>query len=406
MPDVIDLRSDTVTKPSPEMRRAMAQAELGDDVYGEDPTLNALEERAAEVLGKEAGLFVTSGTQGNLVAQLAHLRRGDETIAGENTHIVVDEAGGHAALVRTTVNPIPEEPDGTLRLDRIRDAFQDGDFHSPLSGMVALENTHALSMGQPLDLAYTRQVADLAHEHGIPLHIDGARFFNAAVAFGERPRDLAAPADSLTFCLSKGLACPIGSVVVGSKDFIFRARRARKMVGGGMRQVGVIAAAGLVALQDGDTGMIERLEEDHRNARRLADAIAAMPGVVSPGHLAQPGDGPFDPARVRTNFVLFRVERDRAEFIEAVARLGVILIGYPRGQVRATTHYGVTEADIDVAIDAISAALRETSYRPASVTGSHTAAPSAPFGTGPGEGGNARATTDPQQDRPRVAVAR
>ena len=254
-------------------------------------------------------------------------------------------------------------------------------------------------------LEYTRQVADLAHGHGVPLHVDGARFFNAAVAFAISPKDLATPADSLTFCLSKGLACPIGSIVVGSKDFIFRARRARKMVGGGMRQVGILAAAGLVALRDGDKGMIERLEEDHANARRLGEAIAEMPGVVSPGHLAQPGDGPFDPSRVRTNFVLFRVERDRAEFIEAVARRGVILIGYPRGQVRATTHYGVAEADIDLAIRAIADALRETSYRPASSGGGHGTV--SPLETElAAEGASTITEPDPRQVLPRVAVAR
>ena len=374
MPALIDLRSDTFTKPSPEMRRAMAEAEVGDDVYGEDPNANALEERGAELLGKEAGLFVSSGTQGNLVAQLAHLRRGDETIAGEDTHIIVDGAGGHAALVRTTVRPIPEDPDGTLPLDAVKAAFHDGDFHSPITGMVALENTHAMSMAQPLSRAYTEAVGAIAHERGVPLHIDGARFFNAAIALNERPKDLAAAADSLTFCLSKSLACPVGSVIVGSREFIRRARRARKQVGGGMRQIGFLAAAGLVALRDGPSGMIERLAEDHANARRLGEAIAEMPGIVSPGHLAQPGDGPFDPTRVRTNFVLFRVERDREQFLEAVASRGVLLIGYPRGQIRAATHYGVTEADIEVTIGAIRDALHETTRRRPSTAG-HSPSP-------------------------------
>src|SRR3954454_23245591 len=179
---VIDLRSDTVTHPSPEMRRAMAEAELGDDVLGDDPTVNALEERAAELLGKEAALFVSSGTQGNLVAQLAHLQRGMETIAGTETHIIVDEAGGHAALVRTTIRTIRERADGTLPLADLADAFREDDVHDPITGMVALENTHALSMAQPLSVAYTQAVGDLAHAHGVPLHVDGARFFNAVVA--------------------------------------------------------------------------------------------------------------------------------------------------------------------------------------------------------------------------------
>ncbi len=245
----------------------MAEAELGDDVLGDDPTVNALEERAADLLGKEAAVFVTSGTQGNLVAQLAHLGRGMETISGAETHIVVDEAGGHAALVRTTVRTIRERPDGTLPLDEIEAAFREDDVHDPITGMVALENTHAASNGQPLPLPYVEAVGDLAHSRNVPLHIDGARFFNAVVALDVSPRDLAAPADSVTFCLSKGLACPIGSMVVGSRDFIFRARRARKQVGGGMRQVGVLAACGLIALRDGDAGMIDRLAEDHAHAR-------------------------------------------------------------------------------------------------------------------------------------------
>src|SRR3954454_636470 len=202
---VIDLRSDTVTKPSPEMRRAMADAEVGDDVFGDDPTVNALEERAAELLGKDAALFVSSGTQGNLVAQLAHLKRGMETIAGAETHIVVDEAGGHAALVRTTVRLIREQPDGTLPLDEIRNSFREDDVHDPITGMVSLENTHALSNGQPLPVDYVRSVGQLAHERGVVLHIDGARFFNAVVALGVSAADLAGPADSVTFCLSKAL---------------------------------------------------------------------------------------------------------------------------------------------------------------------------------------------------------
>jgi threonine aldolase len=360
---VIDLRSDTVTHPSPEMRRAMAEAELGDDVLGDDPTVNALEERAAELLGKEAAIFVSSGTQGNLVAQLAHLQRGMETIAGSETHIVVDEAGGHAALVRTTVRPIREQPDGTLALADIRNAFREDDVHDPITGMVALENTHAMTMAQPLTVAYTQQVADLAHDRGVPLHIDGARFFNAVVALNTTAAALAGPADSVTFCLSKALACPIGSIIVGDREFIRRARRARKQVGGGMRQVGILAAAGLVALQDGPSGMIERLAEDHANARRLAEAIAEMDGITSPGGIAQPTPGRFDPARVTTNFLLFCVERDRGEFLEAVAKRGVLLVGYPHNQVRAVPHYGVTSTDIDTTIAAIAGALRETARR-------------------------------------------
>ena len=358
----IDLRSDTVTKPSPAMRRAMAEAEVGDDVFGDDPTVNALEERAAELLGKEAGLFVASGTMGNLVAQMAHLARGQETIAGREHHLVIDEAAGHAVIVGASVRALDDRPDGTVDPAEIEASFRDpNDPHEPISGLVTIENTHAHSMGQPLTAAYTRQVADIAHAHGVPLHIDGARFWNAVVAQGLRPTDLADPADTVTFCLSKGLACPVGSLVVGRRDVIWRARRARKMVGGGMRQAGILAAAGLVALSDGPDGTIRRLAEDHANARRLADALAGMDGIVAAGGTAQPGSGLLDPARVRTNFVLFRVERDRAAFLAALRARDVEMVEYPHGQVRAVTHYGVTSEDIDTTIEATRAALDETS---------------------------------------------
>ncbi len=359
--DVIDLRSDTVTRPTPEMRRAMADAEVGDDVFGDDPTVNALEERAAELLGKEAGLFVSSGTMGNLVAQMAHLGRGQETIAGYQSHVVLDEAAGHAVVVGTSVRALHERADGTMDLDEIREAFRDAsDPHQPITGLIVIENTHAHSMGRPLTIEYEQSVAAIAHEHGIPLHIDGARFWNAAVALGVSGVDLAAPADSVTFCLSKGLSCPVGSVVVGTRDFIWRARRARKLLGGGMRQAGILAAAGVVALRDGSAGTIERLAEDHRQARRLAEALASMPGVVSPGDIAQPTDGPLDPDRVVTNFVLFRVERDRQAFIDACAARGLLLDWFPHRQIRAATHLGIDTAEIERASEIIGASLAET----------------------------------------------
>ncbi|MFL5671366.1 MAG: GntG family PLP-dependent aldolase [Chloroflexota bacterium] len=357
----IDLRSDPVTHPSPAQRRARAEAELGDDVFGDDPTTIALEERAAALLGKEAGLFVASGTMGNLVAQMAHLSRGEETIAGREHHIVIDEAAGHAVIVGTSIRVLDDRPDGTMDTAAIEEAFRDpSDLHEPISGLVTIENTHAHSMGQPLTPAYTREVADIAHAHGVPLHLDGARFWNAVVALGVAPTDLAGPADTVTFCLSKGLACPIGSVVVGSRDVIWRARRARKMLGGGMRQVGVLAAAGLVALGDGPDGMIDRLAEDHANARRLGEALAEMDGVISAGGTSQPTPGPFDPDRVRTNFVLFRVERDRAAFLAALRARGVWMVEFPHGQVRAVTHYGVTASDTETVIEATRTALAET----------------------------------------------
>ena len=358
---VIDLRSDTVTKPTPEMRRAMADAEVGDDVFGDDPTVIALEERAAELLGKEAGLYVASGAMGNLVALMAHLARGNEVIAGEQSHIVLDEAASHAVVVGASVRVIREAPDGTLDPEAVRNAFRDpGDVHEPITGLVAIENANAHTMNQPLSVEYTRQVAQVAHDGGVPLHIDGARFWNAVIALDADARELAGPADSVTFCLSKGLGCPVGSVVVGSREFIWRARRARKLVGGGMRQVGVLAAAGLVALRDGSAGMIDRLAEDHANARQLAEALADMAGIESAGDVAQPTPGRLDPARVTTNFVVFRVARDRAAFIDALARRGVLVVGYPHDQVRAVTHHGIEPADIDTAIVAFRDALAET----------------------------------------------
>jgi len=362
---VIDLRSDTVTKPTPEMRRAMAEAEVGDDVFGDDPTVIALEERAAELLGKEAGLFVASGAMGNLVAQMAHLARGQETIAGEQSHIVMDEAASHAVVVGSSIRVIRERPDGTLDPYEVRAAFRDPtDVHEPITGLVAIENANAHTMNQPLSAAYTREIAQVARDGGVPLHVDGARFWNAVVALDESPTDLAGPADSLTFCLSKGLACPVGSVIVGSRDFIWKARRARKLLGGGMRQLGVLAAPGLLALRDGPAGMIERLADDHANARRLAEALAEMDGIVSAGDVAQPTPGRLDPARVTTNFVVFKVERDRPAFIDALERRGVLLVAYPHGQVRAVTHYGVEQADIETAIDAFRQALAETDHAP------------------------------------------
>ena len=366
----VDLRSDTVTKPTPEMRRAMAEAEVGDDVFGDDPTVIALEERAADLLGKEAGLFVASGAMGNLVAMVAHLARGQELITGEQSHIVMDEAASHAVVAGGSVRAIREQPDGTLDPEEVRAAFRDPtDVHEPITGLVAIENANAHTMNQPLSVEYTRRIAAVAHDGGVPLHVDGARFWNSVVALDADARELAAPADSVTFCLSKGLACPVGSVVVGTRDFVWKARRARKLLGGGMRQVGVLAAPGLIALRDGPAGMIDRLAEDHANARRLAEALSEMDGIASAGDVAQPAPGPLDPGRVATNFVVFKVERDRAAFIDALARRGVLVVAYPHGQVRAVTHYGVEPADIETAIGAVREALAETGPAGASSSG-------------------------------------
>ena len=361
MTSLIDLRSDTVTHPSPAMRRAMAEAPLGDDVFGDDPTVNALEARSAALLGKEAGLFVASGTMGNIVSMLAHLPRGYEAIAGETTHAVMDEAGGHAVIVSATIRALRERADGTMDPSEIAAAWRDPhDLHEPITGLVMVEQTHAHSGGRPLPMAHLHEVAAITRERNVPLHMDGARFFNAAVALGVTAEELAAPADTVTFCLSKGLSTPIGSVVVGPAPFIARARRARKLLGGGMRQVGVLAAAGLVALDQGEDGMIARLTEDHANARRLAEGLAGLDGVRSPGGIAQPEGELLDPARAVTNFVIFRVARDRAAFLAALAERGVLMVPYANGSIRAVTHYGVGTAEVDRVVEAAAAALAAT----------------------------------------------
>src|SRR6266550_303554 len=357
----IDLRSDTVTHPTAEMRRAMAAAEVGDDVWGEDPTVNALEERAAELLGKEAGLFVSSGTMANLAALVAHVPRGGEIIAGGETHIVNDEAAGHAVVVGASIRQLREAPDGTFNLDDVEDAFRDAtDIHQPPTALVAIENAHSHSMNSPLPPSYVAAVAEIAHRRGIPLHVDGARFFNASVALGVTPRELATPADTIAFCLSKGLACPVGSLLVGDREVIAKARRARKLLGGGMRQAGVLAVAGLVALRPGTAGMIERLADDHANALRLAEGLTGLRGITSAGGIAQPGSGPLDPDRVRTNFVLFRVAGDQRAFIAALRARDILMEEYAHGQIRAATHHDVSATDIETTLAAVSAALAET----------------------------------------------
>jgi threonine aldolase len=299
---------------------------------------------------------------GNLVSLMAHVPRGGEIIAGAQSHIVRDEAAGHAVVVGASVLQLRDRPDGTLDPDEVAAAFRDPtDPHEPITSLVAIENAHSHSGNQPIPVEAVERVAAVAHARGVPLHVDGARFFNAVVALGVPPARLAAPADTVTFCLSKGLSCPAGSLVVGSTDVVGRARRARKLLGGGMRQAGVIAAAGLVALRDGDAGMIARLAEDHANARRLAELLAAIPGVCSPGDIAQPGPdtAPLDPGRVTTNFVLFRVATDRAAFLAACEARGVRLDSYPHGQVRAATNRGVAAGDIGRVAEVVEEALRE-----------------------------------------------
>jgi threonine aldolase len=350
VPEPIDLRSDTVTRPTPEMRRAMAAAELGDDVFRDDPTVIALEERAAELTGKEAAVFVASGTMGNLVAHMAHVARGGEILVPQDAHLAMDEAAGHAVVTGASARSVPVRADGTMDLDALRSAFRNpDDEHEPLSALVVLENTHAHTMGQPISAAHMMEVARIAREHGVPLHVDGARLFNAVVALGTSARDLLASADSATFCLSKGLSCPVGSVVVGPSDFIRRARRARKLVGGGMRQVGVLAAPGLIALREGAAGMIERLAEDHETARALAEGLAGIGGVSG-----------LDPTHVRTNFVIFAVP-DRGAFLDALAREGVLMVPYSQGRIRAVTHHGIGMPEIGRTLEAVGHVVAEVS---------------------------------------------
>lgn len=273
--DWIDLRSDTVTLPTPEMRQAMANAELGDDVYGEDPTVNRLEALVAERLGKQAGLFVPSGTMGNLAALLAHCGRGDEVILGDCSHTFLYEAGGMAALGGVHPHTIPNQTDGTLALEDIAAAIRPDNPHFPISRLICLENTHNRCGGVPLTVEYTRQVGELAERNSLKVHIDGARIFNAAVALGVSSAELVAPADSVMICFSKALCAPVGSALCGDEEFIRRTRRIRKQLGGGMRQAGVLAAAGIVALES----MVDRLADDHTRARLLADGLREIRGL-------------------------------------------------------------------------------------------------------------------------------
>jgi threonine aldolase len=335
--EIIDLRSDTLTKPTPEMRRAMAEAEVGDDVFGEDPTVIRLEEMAATRVGKEAALFVASGTMGNLVSLLAQCGRGDEIIVGDQAHTYINEQGGVAALGGVHPRVIPNEPDGTLDLGRVAAAIRSDNIHYPRTRLVTVENTHNLCSGTPLTPDYMRALGSLARDHGLRVHVDGARVFNAAVALRVDVKLLVADADSVTFCLSKGLAAPVGSLVCGSKAFIAEARRARKVVGGGMRQAGVLAAAGIVALER----MVDRLAEDHANAQALADGMAELPWLF------------VEPVPVRTNIIYLTVRPGslNAEQVSALlAQRGILMLALGRNRVRAVTNYHVTSSDIQTAL--------------------------------------------------------
>jgi threonine aldolase len=342
--DVVDLRSDTVTRPTAAMRAAMAAAEVGDDVHGEDPTVARLEAMASERMGKAAAVYVPSGTMGNLTALLAHCRRGDEVILGDRSHTFIYEAGGSAAVGGIHPHPLPNRPDGTMDLAAVEAAVRADDDHFPITRLVCVEDTHNRCGGAVIGEDYLAALRAIADRRGLAVHIDGARIFNAAAALGVPAAALAQHADSITFCLSKGLAAPVGSVLCGPADFIHRARRARKMLGGGMRQAGVIAAAGIVALEQ----MVDRLGDDHAHARRLAEGLAALPGVR------------VDPAAIQTNIVVFALERPDITPDQLQARLdarGVRLFTVGTAQLRAVTHYEVDASAIERALEVFAAIL-------------------------------------------------
>jgi threonine aldolase len=342
--DYIDLRSDTVTKPTPEMREAMAEAEVGDDAYMDDPTVNKLQEKAAEMLGKEDSLFVPSGTMGNLLAMLIHCQRGDEVIVGSKSHIYLNEAGGMSALGGIYPHPINNQIDGTLALDDILASIQTEDVHHTITRLICLENTQNVCGGVVLSAEYTKEVGKIAHENNLSLHIDGARIFNAAAALNVDVKELVAPADSVMFCLSKGLVAPVGSMLVGTKKFIKRARHLRKMLGGGMRQVGVLAAAGLISLEK----MTGRLGQDHARAKILFDGLNQVRGLkldVSPS----------------SNMVYFdlldEVKLSVNQVADEMKKHGVLVDWAGPRRFRLVTHYWMDEAGVKRTLEAFGEVL-------------------------------------------------
>ena len=338
MHDFVDLRSDTLTQPTPEMREAMAGAEVGDDVWGEDPTVQRLEALAARRLGKPAGLFVTSGTQGNLISVLSHTRPGQEIVVDFDSHVFNNEVAGAPVIGQVQMRPTKTER-GFLTPEQVRDALRPANIHVPTTGLVCVENTHNRHGGTCCTPEEIAAVAAVAHEAGVPVHLDGARLFNAAVALGRPAAEFARDVDSVTFCISKGLAAPVGSVICGSAELVERARRWRKMLGGGMRQVGVLAAAGIVALER----MVDRLAEDHVNARRLAEGLAKLPGLR------------IDLASVQTNIVIVRVERGAAatgDLVKGCAARKVKVHAMGPAAIRCVTHKDVDAEDISRALEA------------------------------------------------------
>jgi threonine aldolase len=333
---IIDLRSDTVSQPTPAMRQAMAAAEVGDDVYGEDPSINRLQELSAHLMGKEAGLFIPSGTMGNLIAVLVHCGRGDEVILGTQAHTFLFEAGGISALGGVHSCQIPNQADGTLDLEDIRHAVRPNDPHHPITRLITIENTHNRCGGVPLSASYTQAVSELARDFHLRVHLDGARIFNAAVAQRIPAKDLTAPVDSVTFCLSKGLCAPVGSVLCGSHEFINRAHRIRKQLGGGMRQAGILAAAGIIALET----MIERLEQDHQRAKKLANLLGQIPGLQ------------LDPGTPYTNMIFLKINKTlvpytAAQIADRMSEFGIKLGVTSAFRFRLVTHYWIDDQAIE-----------------------------------------------------------
>ncbi len=350
---LIDLRSDTVTLPTPAMREAMYRAEVGDDVYGEDPTINRLQELAAERTGKEAALFVPTGTMGNAIAALTHAGRGRAVLVGDESHIYHYEAGGPSTLGGSPLWVIPNNADGTLDLEKVQAGIADeSDEHVAATALLCLENTHNRCGGKVLTIAQTQTVAALAHAHGVSVHVDGARIFNAAIALHTSVSSLVQDVDSLMFCLSKGLSAPVGSMIVGNKEFIRRAHRTRKLLGGGMRQAGIIAAAGIVALEQ----MVDRLAEDHEHAKHLAQGLADYPQIA------------IDADSVVTDIVMFSLHNtdnrpvtsnETEEFLSRAQQHGVLMGQMGGGKIRAVTHYGIEQQHITTALTEIRRVLVE-----------------------------------------------
>ncbi len=342
---MIDLRSDTVTKPTEKMRKAMVEAEVGDDVYGDDPTVNSLQELAADMVGKEAALYVPSGTMGNQAAIMTHTQIGDEIILEENSHIFLFEGGGAARLSGCQTRTLSGKS-GIMSTEDIRAAIRGDNIHYPKSSLLCLENTHNRAGGAVVSPKDTRELAEVAHKQGLKVHLDGARIFNAATAAGVCVTELTEPVDSVQFCLSKGLAAPVGSIVAGSEEFIDGCLRARKVLGGGMRQAGILAAAGIIALEV----MSKRLDEDHQTARKLAESLANMK--------------PFsiNPDAVETNIVAFDVDPDRLNadsFLEELESAGVLANTIGPQQIRMVTHYQIGPDDVETAVDTIHQTIQQ-----------------------------------------------